>query len=192
MRGKMEQLNNGWWPWNKHLVVVRILSSKKALSNSMTATMLSTADTYVTDDLSILLPQFWPCSRHSPVNTTAEYGEVELRLIAKLSNYCYHILVNWWQLHTIVRWKIQQAKQSRRPREGSISNPTSQHCCLWKRLYIYIEREPWTLSAVFGGIRYSGLQRTYIRLHSFFVACANLSYSPITSGTIGPTSACFK
>ena len=43
----------------------------------MTARMLSTANTSITDDLSILLPKPWP------VNMTPEYGEVELRSIAQ-------------------------------------------------------------------------------------------------------------
>ena len=40
----------------------------QALSDLMTARMLLTADTSITDDLSVLLPQPWS------VNTTAEYG----------------------------------------------------------------------------------------------------------------------
>ena len=49
----------------------------QALSDSMTARMLSTGDMPITDELNILFPQSWPDS------TTPEYGELELRSVAQ-------------------------------------------------------------------------------------------------------------
>lgn len=57
----------------------------QAFSDSMMARLLSTGDTSITDELSILIPQPWP------VSTTAEYGEVELCSVADV--FWYHILL---------------------------------------------------------------------------------------------------